>query len=161
MRRSDLRKLPIGSAELVIAHAAWRRQRGRRPSMSFINERDPRKALKFAQAVVNADQWSKKIAGIGKIFAEGRSFETMDKLMLEVAIRHIVTTSSSEHEALARVQNELGLPPENFSISSFLPDDTPGREMRELVRGLGGLIMKNGAVACVAADTFKGEIVFI
>ena len=161
MKRSDLCKLPPGSAELVIAHAVWRRQRGLGPSMPYINERDPRKALKFAQSVVRASEWSRDVAGIGKIFAEKRSFESMDEVMLEVALRHIVTSSSSEEEVLNRAQNDLGIPPEYFSISSFLPEDQAGREIREFVRGLGGLVMKNGAVASIVADTFKGETIFI
>jgi len=129
--------------------------------MPYINERDPRKALKFAQSVVRASEWSRDVAGIGKIFAEKRSFESMDEVMLEVALRHIVTSSSSEEEVLNRAQNDLGIPPEYFSISSFLPEDQAGREIREFVRGLGGLVMKNGAVASIVADTFKGETIFI
>ena len=161
MKRSDLLKLPVGSAQLVVAHAEWRRQRGHRPSMSFVNERDPKKALKFAQVVIKADQWSREVAGIGKIFAEKRSFESMDELMLKVVLRHIVITSSSEEEILARVQKELGMSPEFISVDAFLPDDNAGREIRELVRGLGGLIMKNGAVTSVVAETFKGETIFV
>lgn len=36
------------SAEFVIAHALWQKSRGRRPSMSYRGERNPKKALDFA-----------------------------------------------------------------------------------------------------------------
>lgn len=49
MKKSNVRLHPVGSAEYVVTHARWQRSRGRKPSVSFIHLRDPRKALKFAE----------------------------------------------------------------------------------------------------------------
>lgn len=45
--------LPQNSAAYVILHAIYRRSRGRRPIATFGSERNPRKALQYAQMVVS------------------------------------------------------------------------------------------------------------
>lgn len=52
MKKPDLSRYKAGSAELVVAHAAWRRSRGRRPSMSFGEEGNPIQALVTASFLV-------------------------------------------------------------------------------------------------------------
>ncbi len=46
---------PRTYAVQVIAHAIQKKKRGRNPSMSFLGERNPRKALMFAQSVLMPD----------------------------------------------------------------------------------------------------------
>lgn len=48
MKKPDFQKYQPGTPEYVLAHAQWRKSRGRKPSMSLGNVRDPRKALKAA-----------------------------------------------------------------------------------------------------------------
>ena len=49
LSRKPTKKATQVLARTVIAHAAWKRSRGRNPSMPFMDERNPRKALKRAE----------------------------------------------------------------------------------------------------------------
>jgi hypothetical protein len=53
MKKSQLKVLALGSCQYVLAHAKWRLGRGRRPSMSYKGELNPRKALALAEHDVN------------------------------------------------------------------------------------------------------------
>ncbi len=53
MKKSVLSQHEQASAEQVVAHAAWQRSRGRNPSMSFMEQHNPRKALLLASSVVH------------------------------------------------------------------------------------------------------------
>lgn len=48
--KNVLHKLIAGSAEFVVMHAVLQQQRGRKASMSYMGEQNPRKALLTAQA---------------------------------------------------------------------------------------------------------------
>jgi len=48
MKKAEITQFYPWSAEYVVAHALWRKSRGRRPSMSYRGERNPRKALCLA-----------------------------------------------------------------------------------------------------------------
>lgn len=162
MVRSDICGLPLGSAELVIAHAKWRRQRGRRPSMPFINERDPRKALRLAQTVIKADSHAAQLDLLASRYVKdrGKNFRDMTNAELKSAVRHIIRTSVSEEEVRQRVRDELGYS-YTLALHTSIPDDTTGREARELVRGLGGLVMKNGAMAMAMMRGRDGKTISI
>lgn len=58
MTRKFLRTLAPGTPEFVIAHAAWRRSRGRNPSMSYAGVRNPILALQCAK---NGGMWDKPV----------------------------------------------------------------------------------------------------
>ena len=58
---------------------------------------------------------------------------------------------------IAYLRDELGY---HYSVAlhTSIPDDATGREARELVRGLGGLVMKNGAMAMAMMHGHDGTI---
>jgi hypothetical protein len=76
---------------------------------------------------------------------------------IKIAARHIITSSSSEAEVQQRLRDELGYP-YDAALCTNIPDDATGREARELVRGLGGLVMKNGAMAMAMIHGHDGTI---
>lgn len=160
MKRSALRKLLPGSAELVIAHAVWRGQRGRGPSMSYINERDPRKALKLAQSVVKAAGQAARLSQVvSKVLqANGKTYKNMTNAEFRMAVREIIRTASSEEEVQRRVRDELDYP-YGLALHTSVPEDSIGREARELVRGLGGLVMRNGAMAMAMMHGRDGKTI--
>lgn len=146
-----------GSAEQVVAHAAWRRSRGHNPSMSFVGERNPRKALLLANSVICVAQQHKLIDSIGAVMIQHKSYDDMTDAEIEVATRFIITSSSSEAEVHQRLREELGYP-YSVALNTSIPVDAIGMEARELVRGLGGLVMKNGAMAMAMLHGHDGII---
>jgi len=50
MTKRDVKQFPFGSPQYVVAHAKWRGQRGKRPSMAFADIGNPAKALSAAKA---------------------------------------------------------------------------------------------------------------
>ncbi len=146
MKKSILSQHAKGSAEEVVAHAKWRRSRGRNPSMSFVGERNPRKALSAAEAVIAGAKHADFISQLGELVVRHKSYDDMTDAEIEVAARHIISSSSSEAEVQQRLRDELGYPYGDIALHTSIPDDAIGREARELVRGLGGLVMKNGAM---------------
>ncbi|MFA5413494.1 MAG: hypothetical protein WC348_03060 [Patescibacteria group bacterium] len=158
MQKSGVLGWPEGSAEQVVAHAAWQRSRGHNPSMSFVGERNPCKALALANSVIRAAQHTKLIGLVGAAVVQCKSYPDMTDAEIEVAARHIIASSSSEDEARQRLRDELGYPYDDVALCTTTPDDATGREARELVRGLGGLVMKNGAMAMVMMYGHDGVI---
>lgn len=146
-----------GSAEQVVAHAAWKRSRGRNSSMSFVGERNPRKALALANSVIRAAQHTKLINSIGADVVRRKSYHDMSDVEIKVAAKHIISSSSSEAEVQQRLRDELDYP-YSIALHTTIPDDVTGREARELVRGLGGLVMKNGAMAMAMMHGHNGTI---
>ena len=157
MNKSVLSKHEQGSAEQVVAHAAWQRSRGRNPSMSFVRELNPRKALAFANSVIRAAQHTKLIDSIGAVVVRRKSYSDMTDVEIKVAARHIISSSFSEAEVQQRLRDELGYP-YSIALHTTIPDDATSREARELVRGLGGLVMKNGAMAMAMMHGHDGVI---
>ncbi len=147
MKKAALLQFEHGSAEQVVAHAARQCSRGSNPSMSFVGERNPRKALALAHAVIRQAERTKMIGSIGAVVVRHRSYDTMTDLEIAAAARHIISSSSSENEVHQRLRDELDYPFGDISLHTSIPNDATGREARELVRGLGGLVMKNGAMA--------------
>lgn len=147
MKKSVVLQHEIGSAERVVAHAAWQCSRGRNSSMSFISEHNPRRALALATTVTrNARQTSQVDSMIGGLIVKSKNYDTMTDPEIKIAARHIIASSSSEDEVQQRLRDELDYP-YGIALHTTIPDDATGREARELVRGLGGLVMKNGAMA--------------
>jgi hypothetical protein len=156
MKKSVLLQFGQGSAEEVIAHAMWQRSRGRRPSMSFVGEKNPQKALNVAKAVVDAATRTRMIDSIGDIVMKNKTYHEMTDDEIEIAARNIIITSSSEEEVHQRLLDELDY--SGMELSTNIPEDATGREARELVRGLGGMIMKNGAMAMAMMEGHSGLI---
>ena len=158
MRKSVISKHTQGSAEEVVAHAKWRHSRGRNPSMSFVGERNPRKALSLAEAVIAGAKHADFISKLGELAIRHKSsYAEMTDAEIEAAARYIITSSSSATEAQQRLRDELGYP-YGIALHITLPDDATGREARELMRGLGGLVMKNGAMAMAMMHGHDGTI---
>lgn len=147
-----------GSAEQVVAHAAWQRSRGRNPSMFFLGQRNPRKALALACSVIRTITQTELLNTLGAIVMSYKSYHNMTDLEIEAAARHIVNSSSSEDEAQQRLRDELGYPYGDIQLCTTMPKDATGREARELVRGLGGLVMKNGALAMAILEGHERTI---
>lgn len=137
-----------GSAEQVVAHARWQRSRGRKPSMSFLNQRNPREALKLASSVLRGVMRSESVSFIGATVLGKKTYAAMNDDEIGAAVRHIVTSSSSEDEVRRRVREELGYTG-SLRLQTSIPTDDAGRKERELLRGLGCLVTRGGAIAHV------------
>lgn len=157
MKKSVLFQHEQGSAEQVLAHSAWQRSRGRNPSMSFVGERNPRKALSLARSVIRAARHTKLVNSVGAVVVQRKSYNNMTDAEIKVSARHIITSSSSEEEVQQRLRDELGYP-YGVALHTTIPSDATGRQARELVRGLGGLVMKNGAMAMAMMHGHNGTI---
>ena len=157
MKKSVLSQHEQGSAEQVVTHAAWQRSRGRNPSMSFVGESNPHKALSLANSVIHAAKRTELIDSIGAIVARRKSYHDMTDVELRAAARHVISSSSSEAEVQQRLRDELGYP-YSIALHASISDDAIGRETRELVRGLGGLVMKDGRMAMAMMHGHNGII---
>jgi hypothetical protein len=129
--------------------------------MPYLTITNPAKALGCARSVRAclraADLRSKVVAFVGPILASRKPYYEMTALELDAAVRAIVESSSSENEVLRRIESELGYNPEGVSITSHLSTNTVGNEARDLVRALGGLVMKNGALVRIQVWDGAGE----
>ncbi|GEM_PF-1748612 len=159
MKRAAILQFPEGSAERVIAHARWQSSRGRRPSMRFLTEANPAKAIMNAHDILRSLRAERArclvIELLGPMIAKAKPWYEMKPEELEVAVRSIIQSSSSEEEVRERMRSELGYDTEDMEFSSTLPTDTLGIEARELVQALGGCVMRNGAM--VMACVWDGE----
>lgn len=158
MTKSEVLAHPEGSAERVLAHARYQKTRGRRPSMHFSLERNPHTALKVAQSVINGAKHGELKSTLGAMVAKVRSYSQMTDLEFKAAVRNIITSSSSEEEVQRRVREELNYP-YTIALHTSVPNDATGREARELVRGLGGMVMKNGAMVMAMAHGHRGNTI--
>lgn len=75
-----------GSAAYIVEHARWRRSRGKRPSLVFLGEFNPRKALEKAikeagSYEIQAKFWLKNIRGNDPLLS---SFESFEKYALKL-----------------------------------------------------------------------------
>lgn len=79
-----------------------------------------------------------------------KSWEDMDSGERQACVRAAVLASESEGELLENL-DILGMGKEDFSVSWHLsdPGDQTGDEARMLVRALGGLVSKNGALVMI------------
>ncbi len=57
MKKADVRKFEQGTAEYVIAHAAWSASSGRGPSVAFRHIRNPKEALRIARGFLTYDEY--------------------------------------------------------------------------------------------------------
>ena len=86
-----------------------------------------------------------------------KTYHEMTDAEIKEAVKQIVITSSSENEVRSRVARELGYP-YDVAITSHVPEDEVGKGAREIARGLGGLVMKNGAMTMVMLHGHNGTI---
>jgi len=75
----------------------------------------------------------------------------------KAVISAVIRNSSSEDEVHRRLRDELGVT--GVALTTHLPTDQTGCEARAIVGGLGGLIMKNGAMAMFMAHGPSGATI--
>ena len=91
---------------------------------------------------------------------EQENFREMINAELEVAVKQIIQTSSSEDEVKKRLASELQYP-YSIAITSHIPTDGVGQSARAIAQGLGGLTMKNGAMVMVMMFGRGGEVLHL
>ena len=89
----------------------------------------------------------------------GKTFHDMTDAELKVAAIDIVRTSIDEDEVKRRLKSELNYP-YSIAITSHQPTDDAGREARAIVRALGGLTLKSGAMVMVMMHGHRDTISF-
>ncbi len=77
-----------------------------------------------------------------------KTFRDMTDAEIKAAAQTIVRSSETEDEVKRRIAAELDYP-YSITITSHNPTDDVGRQARTIVRALGGLVLKNGAMVMV------------
>jgi len=104
---------------------------------------------KAVQGAVANEQWKDEmVAGVAEWLMTNKSWVEMTKDERKACIRTSVSQVESEDELRERLA-ELGV--EGFIINWHLsePGDETGQEARMLVKALGGLVAKNGALVMI------------
>ena len=161
--KKAFRQFAVGTAAYVVAHAEYMASLGRNPSVKFLTNNNPRKALVSARAILESQNWQGLVTDTANQIAPGllgKPFDSMKPVEVEIVLRHIVATSSSEEEILKRIKGELGCP-YTPSLSFKQPKDRVEREACELVKALGGLITKNGAMVMMTIFGPQGEVITV
>lgn len=89
--------------------------------------------------------------------AGSKDYRDMTDSEIKEAVKQIVITSSSEDEVRSRVADELGYP-YGISMHTHVPEGDVGMEGKEILEGLGGLVLKNGAMVMVMIHGHNGTI---
>lgn len=90
---------------------------------------------------------------------EPTNWNQMTDAEIKTAVKRIISSSSSEAEARRRIREELAYP-HTVSMHTCLPTDNIGRAARTIVSGLGGLVMRNGAMVMGMMHGHDGVISF-
>ena len=158
-RNSCLATLSKGSAAYVVAHARWQQSRGRRPSMPYLAENNPRKALAAARAFLSAINNRQRL--IDLLPRLGTTTPELAQQMgpgeIKVHVRRIVADSSSELELRHRLENELDI--SDALIVWHMPSDQTGIEARDIGIALGGLVSKSGAMVMIMGYSARGDVI--
>ncbi len=160
--KKTFRQFEHGTAAYVIAHAKWMTSRGRNPSMQFLTEKNPCKALASAKVICNSVEQYQYVGGIvasqgEQILKQGRPYNDFDENEVTAVARHIVTTSESEEQLKERLETSLGCSMVMVSVLRALTQ--LGREAKELCLAMGGLTMKDGSLVQVMFFSPRGEII--
>ncbi len=89
------------------------------------------------------------VADLAEQIMSAKNWQHMTKDERKTCIRYIVSQVSSEEELRARLQSDFALG--HVAINWHLSDagDKTGDEARMLVKALGGLVAKNGALVMI------------
>lgn len=87
-------------------------------------------------------------AKLASLLISTKTWETMTANERKVCVQHIVTEVESELE-LSRRLNDLGCTDCAINWHDVDPSDKTGLEAQALVKALGGLVAKNGALVSV------------
>lgn len=156
-------------AQVVIDHARHKRRRGRGPSMSFMGEYNPRKALALAERftrseVLNSSACQKQAALYARLtglaaravphLTSGKRWVKMNEAERKMTIIGIVADVGTEAELRERlavvgvdVTDDLYI---SWHVSE--PGNVVGHEARLLTQALGGLVSKSGALVSIMID---------
>ena len=117
--------------------------------VEILNNPAIKNAVKFEQ---HKDGMIGKLA---EVLMSTKTWHNMNADERRMCIRHIVNQAESEDDLRQRLRNELGL--SCCAINWYLPapGDKVGEEARMLVKALGGLVAKNGALVMIM--TFDGS----
>lgn len=100
----------------------------------------------------------KMVADLADRLMSTKTYADMSANERKTCVRHVVSQVESEQELGDRLRRDLGL--DYFCINWHLsePGDKTGEEARMLVKALGGLIAKNGALVMImtADDSLYG-----
>ena len=145
-KQTCLAGLEPGTAAYVIAHARWQRSRGRGPSMKFLAQRNPRKALAAAVLLAGEVGHKQRLTAMLPRMPKTTPDQamTMDIETLQIHVRRIVAGAKTKDEISSGFERELGI--YGAAIAWHEPTDQTGREARELVTALGGLVSGSGAM---------------
>lgn len=162
MKKTFLKHKP-GTAAFVVQHGLYMASRGKNPSMTFLTETNPRQALELAKVILESQEWRELVNEVASLIVPShikKPFNEMGTQEIEIALRHIVTTSSSEEEIRRRIKDELKCPG-HPTLHIDQPKDQVGEEARELVKALGGLVTKTGAMVMIMIHGPDGEVISV
>lgn len=99
-------------------------------------------------AIERAEENDRLIVEVIEPLLRNKSWEDMNGIERRACVRALVVQAESEGELLGGLAL-LGI--EDFSVAWHLsdPDDQTGQEARMLVKALGGLVSKNGALVMI------------
>ena len=111
--------------------------------VDILNNPDVAKAVAFEESKAGM------IAQLAEVLMSTKVWRDMDKNEQRVCIRHIVSQAESEEDLRQRLAKELGV--SHCAIDWHLPDpnNKTDQEALMLVKGLGGLVSKNGAMIAI------------
>lgn len=87
-----------------------------------------------------------------------RSFREMTDDEFAASLRNIITTSDTEDQVRDRLRTELGYP-YTIAITSLRLTDEVSRSASEIVRALGGVHLRSGAMVSVMAYGPSGKVI--
>jgi hypothetical protein len=156
---------PVGSAARVIAHAQYRASRGKKPSMAYLTETNPRKALEAAHriegAIVDNDHkefFARKKAD--SIIIQKRPYDQLTPGEAGLAMRRIIVNSSDSAEVARRFRDELGCPYTPCMNVMEMKSST-SHEARDLCLALGGVALKTGQPIMLMVHGPDGETIVL
>jgi len=158
MTRSQLSKIPVGSAAYVIAHAKRQYSRGKQPSMTYLSKTNPREALQTARLLYCEQPLVLQLGmeDVAVRTAIGLVTTEPSDENIELAIRAIVTCSSTKDE-ICQLIERLGCT--RPSVYMQTPNDRTGFETLDLARALGGLVTKDGAMVMLMTESPSGNLI--
>ena len=99
------------------------------------------------QRAVKAEEIKDKLRGLlADQLMSTKTWGDMDEAERRICVHHIVSQVASEEELRARLQSDLGFGYVAIEWHLSEPGDKTGEEARMLVKALGGLVSKYGAL---------------
>lgn len=117
--------------------------------VEILNNPTIKNAVKF-------EQYKDEMIGtLTEVLMSTKTWHNMNADERRMCIRHIVNQVESKDDLQQRLRNELGLGCCAINWHLPVPGDKTDEEARMLVKALGGLVAKNGALVMIM--TFDGS----